>query len=91
MKIYFGIDCAPGAIRPDVYASGVFKKLGVSPVEPYSKLFGAWEWQVTVDDEFNFKEFNSWMKQEMDTLYAKGSIRGAQWDTINDNPDKIKI
>lgn len=84
MKIYFGIDCAPGTPRPNVYAERVFEKLGVESVDAYSKVFGAWEWQVEVDDNFDFDDFKSWMKNEMDKLYNSGNIRGAQWDKIEE-------
>lgn len=46
MKIYFGIDCAPGGIRPNTYAERVFEKLGINSIEAYNKCFGAWEWEV---------------------------------------------
>lgn len=32
MKIYFGIDCAPGGIRPNTHAERVFEKLGINPI-----------------------------------------------------------
>lgn len=82
MKIYFGIDCAPGSIRPSTYAERVFEKLRVDPIEAYSKLFGAWEWEVDVDDNFDYESFKIWMKTEMDELYNTGRIRGAQWDKV---------
>lgn len=84
MRIYFGIDCYPGGVRPDEYAKRVFEKLGVEPTEAYSKLFGAWEWEVTVNDDFNYEGFRTWMKTEMDSLYETGRIRGAQWDKIEE-------
>lgn len=84
MKIYFGIDCAPGSIRPDVYAERVFDKLGVEPIEAYSKLFGVWEWKVTVSEDFDYEDFKKWMKTEMDRLYEMGYIRGAQWDKVEE-------
>lgn len=85
MKIYFGIDCAPGMVRPDVYAKSVFERLGVEPMSPKSTLFGAWKWEVSVDDDFNWEDFKLWMKSRMNFLYGKGYIRGAEWDLV---PDK---
>ena len=38
MKIYFGIDCAPGGIRPNTHAERVFEKLGINPIEAYNKI-----------------------------------------------------
>ena len=82
MKIYFGIDCAPGGIRPNTYAERVFEKLGINPIEAYNKCFGAWEWEVDVDDNFDYESFKMWMKAEMDELYKAGRIRDAQWDKV---------
>lgn len=82
MHIYFGIDCAPCSPRPDTYAKLVFDKLGVEPIAAYNKMFGAWEWEVVVDNDFDFQEFNSWMKSTMDKLYNSGYIRGAQWNKV---------
>lgn len=79
MRVYFGIDCAPGAARPDVWAKEVFEELGVEPVETDSRLFGAWEWHVDVADAFDWDSFSSWMKKKMDRLYEAGHIRGAKW------------
>ena len=84
LKIYFGIDCAPGTPRPEIYAKRVFEKLGVESVTPYSKCFGAWEWNIELDDTFDFDSFSSWMKSEMDRLYNTGNIRGAQWGKIKE-------
>lgn len=48
MKIDFGIDCGPGMPRSNVYAEMIFDRLGIEPIPPYSKLFGAWKWKVEV-------------------------------------------
>ncbi len=63
---------------------GFFEKLGVEPIEAYSKLFGAWEWEVTVSEDFDYEEFKKWMKMEMDRLYEMGHIRGAQWNKVDE-------
>lgn len=55
----------------------VLEKFGVESVTPYSKCFGAWEWNIELDDTFDFNSFSSWMKREMDRLYNTGNIRGA--------------
>lgn len=45
-KYYFSfeIDCAPGALRPNIYAKSIFEHIGVDEFEAQSKLFGAWQW-----------------------------------------------
>lgn len=79
MRIYFGIDCAPGTPRPDVRAKSVFERLGVEPIEPYNKFFGAWQWNVQVADDFDFENFSAWIKEYTEWLYEEGLIRGAEW------------
>lgn len=84
--IYFGIDCAPGAIRPDTFAKKVFEYLGLPYQEPDSMLMGAWNWRIWSED-YNkeyIEEFKHWMKQSMDKLYEDGYIRGAEWGPIDE-------
>lgn len=89
--IYFGIDCDPFQQRPDVYAKAVFDKLGVAEIEPYSKMFGAWQWNVKKNmTEEEWKEVNTWMKSEMDRLYGNDKIRGAQWDKLTASNDEAE-
>lgn len=83
--LYFGIDCEPGTPRPDTHAKVVFDRLGIEPVEPYNKFFGAWEWNVPCTREQYDSLFAGeakWMKATMNNLYESGRIRGAQWNFI---------
>ena len=72
--IKFGIDCAPGAPRPDTYATEIFKKVNQEYKEPITKLFGAWEWSPIPMTE----EEHKWLIEYLDSLYPS-YIRGAIW------------
>ena len=73
--IMFGIDCAPGAPRPDTYAIKIFEKVNQEYKEPISKLFGGWEWSPIPMTE----EEHEWLKEYLRSLYPS-YIRGAIWD-----------
>lgn len=75
----FGIDCDPFQQRPNDYAMRVFEYLDIAYEEPYSKLFGAWQWNVEAEIE-DKEEFEEWIKEYMDNLYNRDKIRGARWD-----------
>jgi hypothetical protein len=76
--VMIGIDCAPGASRPDKYIGVVFSKLRVTHVEPSSKCFGAWVWNFTTTEEVT-KEERDWIKMYFNGLYNRGRIRRAEW------------
>lgn len=73
-----GIDCAPGAPRPNVRAAIVFDKLNMPAIEPYNKIFGAWSWSIPCTDT-EYATLKPWLKETMDKMYDSGKIRGAQW------------
>lgn len=77
MIVNFGIDCYPGGLRPDYYAKPVFEYLGIEYINPVSMCFGAWEWTVTVPDDFDYEAFSDWFISKTQELYEKGSIRGS--------------
>lgn len=76
---YIGIDCAPGAPRPDRYIKGACELIGAEVNEPTAKLFGAWQWTVQCDAYDSDK-----LKGYFDALCEKGRIRGAEWGKGND-------
>lgn len=82
--LYVGIDCAPGAPRPDQYIQFFEEMFGVKFGATASRLFGAWQWYVEITDPTKGKDFyeskEQEIKQHMDDLYAQGRIRGAEWD-----------
>ena len=83
IAISFGVDCYPGSPRPDAYAKKVFEYLGLEYINPYSMVFGAWEWEVSIDED-KYHDFDKWMRETMDALYESGRIRGARWGKLKD-------
>lgn len=81
-----GIDCAPGTPRPDRYARIVFDKLKIEYNEPISKCFGAWTWEIDVESD-KYTAIKPWLKEYMNELVHKGSIRGAQWDFTGEDEE----
>lgn len=77
VKVVFGIDCEPCTPRPDVYAKDIFAMLNKEYQEPYSKMFGAWEWEVEVDNCCDIEQKLNCIHERFETLYNQGYIRGA--------------
>lgn len=82
-KLKLGIDCEPGTPRPELYARTVFTKLETAYIEPYSKLFGAWEWLIPCTKE-QWEATLPWLKPHLQELYEQGRIRGAMWEFIEE-------
>lgn len=84
MIVNFGIDCDPYQQRPNVYAEAVFEKVGIEPVEPECKLFGAWSWSLLiVNSKLNADELSDWIKEYMTGLYVSDKIRGTEWNVLD--------
>ena len=80
--LYIGIDCAPGALRPDAFIENAIKVFDLTAApEPSSKFFGAWTWHIPCDlTEEGYREKENKLRAYMDDLCTKGLIRGAMWD-----------
>lgn len=76
-----GIDCAPGARRPDHYLVKVLKGTGLelSDFEEPTKLFGAWLWKLRKDDDriAAFLNARAVFDERLQALCSSGKIRGA--------------
>lgn len=95
LYINIGIDCAPGAIRPDAYIEGALKICGIkyNKQEPVSKLFGAWRWILnSIDSGVDTDKAEQQLKNYFDDLYKNRKIRGAEWkiERIPDNCIQIR-
>jgi DNA topoisomerase IB len=81
--LYIGIDCGPGAPRPDTYIKDAARIMGikVKDIPPVaSKVFGAWSWYFPEFQESVYDENGSKLMDYFNELHANGKIRGAEWD-----------
>jgi hypothetical protein len=72
------LDCAPGAIRPDLIG-GVLEGTGLTAGEPVSTFFGNWTWAFDVPREEWVERIQPIIKPRIEALYNEGWIRYGSW------------
>ncbi|MHA1531140.1 MAG: hypothetical protein ACTSR6_03990 [Candidatus Heimdallarchaeota archaeon] len=80
IEINIGIDCRPCTPRPDTYLLGVLEGTGIAvdPTKTNSRLFGAWNWTITIKKELWTNDLYDMVFARLLILYNTGKIRGGK-------------
>ena len=96
--LHLEIDCAPGPIRPDVYAQVICSKHNIEYKEPVTKFFGNWVWDLpTSFPEELLTATADTVMVYLKELYERNNIRygavqcmtGEKYDEIKKEQEKL--
>lgn len=75
------IDCPPGSPRPGDLLPGVLEGTGLTEedFENTSRLFGNWEWQLSMGKNELYKSVRGTIKEKLVALYESGKARYVSW------------